>query len=169
MKKILLLMAVLCACSSGFSQDILGLWKGTLHNDSTDQSLKYEVVILKQKGKYVGYSHTSFLIEGREYYGVKKLKVSVARDGKIVMQDTELLENNYPIQVNRNVRQLNVLDLRGNGPDASMDGPFVTNRTKEFSELTGNIRMKKVSPLSQSELMSFIRKNDPDNRLIAIN
>jgi hypothetical protein len=169
MKKILLLLAVLCTYSIAFSQDITGLWKGTLLNDSTSESLKYEVVILKAKGRYSGYSHTSFLINGQTYYGVKKLKVSVARDGKIVMQDAELLENNYPVQINKNVRQLNVLDFYMDGSQASLNGPFVTNRTKEFSELTGKIMMTRVSAVSQSDLMQFIRTNNPDPGSIASN
>src|SRR5689334_2839775 len=75
-----------------FSQDITGLWKGTMYNDSTKKSLPYELLISKEKGKYTGLSYSWFLINGEEYYGVKKVKVSVAKDGKIVIKDASLLE-----------------------------------------------------------------------------
>ena len=96
MKPITLIIAVLCCPVFAFCQDITGLWKGTMYNDSTKQVLEYEIVIRKEKGKFTGYSHSSYLIGTSKYYGVKKINVRVAKDGKIVMQDTKWLESNYP-------------------------------------------------------------------------
>jgi len=169
MKHLILLMAVLCCNMASYSQNITGLWKGTLKNDSTHDVLNYEVYITRNKGKYIGYSHTAFLINGKTYYGVKKLKVSIARDGKIITQDDELLENDYPVQISRNVRQLNVLDFSPSADGEALHGPFVTNRTREFNELTGNIRVKKVSTVSASDLMQYLRKYDTGNSLFASN
>jgi hypothetical protein len=168
MKQFLPLLVALCCPIFAFCQDITGLWKGTMFNDSTQKSLPYEMVISKENGKYTGYSHSWFLVDGIEYYGVKKIKVHVAKDGKIVIQDAELIENNYPGGPDKNVYQLNVLDLANSSNETTLQGPFVTNRTKVYTELTGRINVKKVSELSGSELMSFLQKNGMDKSFTAV-
>jgi hypothetical protein len=142
-----------------FCQDITGLWKGTMYNDSAKQSLDYEIVISKVKGKLTGLSYTSYLVNDKKYYGIKKIDVRVAKDGKIVFQDAKSLENNYSSQQNKNVIQLNVLNLANAGAESFMDGIFVTNRSKEYQAVTGRMSIKKVNPLVvQSDLMNYLKK-----------
>jgi len=168
MKYFVLAIVALCAPVIVFCQDITGLWKGTMFNDSTKKSLPYELYITKENGKYSGISHSWFLVNGKEYYGIKKVKVRVAKDGKIVIQDASLIENNYPVNPD-NVNQLNVLDLANNNNEAVMSGPFATNRTKTYGELTGSINIKKVSAsLTESSLMQFLHKNGAGNDVTAV-
>jgi hypothetical protein len=166
MKPIIIILAVVCCPVFAFCQDITGLWKGTMYNDSTHQSLDYEIVISKEKGKYIGFSHTSYVIGSTKYYGVKKINVRVAKDGKIVMQDAKWLENNYPGEQSKNVIQLNVLDLAKSGDESYMDGLFVTNRSKSYNALTGRMSIKRVNTLTvQSELMKYLQKNTADENI----
>jgi len=167
MKYLFYTIIAICSPLIVFCQDITGLWKGTMYNDSTKQYLPYEVVISKEKGKYTGFSHSWFLVDGKKYYGIKKIKVHVAKDGKIVIQDAELIDNNYPAGPDKNVYQLNVLDLTNNNTETSLNGPFVTNRTKEYTQLTGQINIKKVSLTTESELMSYLQKTGMDNSFTA--
>ena len=109
MKPLTFILAVLCCPVFAFCQDITGLWKGTMYNDSSQQSLDYEIVISKEKGKFTGYSHTSYVIGSTKYYGVKKINVRLAKDGKIVMQDAKWLENNYPGEQSKNVIQFQII------------------------------------------------------------
>ena len=150
-----------------FSQDITGLWKGTMINDSTKTTLPYELLIKKEKGKYTGFSHSWFSIGGEKYYGIKKVKVSVAKDGKIVIKDAEMLENNYPGQPVKNIHQLNVLDLVNGENETTLDGLFVTNLTKRFGEVTGHINVKKMDPSSGSSLMQYLQKKGLENAIAA--
>ena len=165
MKKIYLLIMALCCVCTVFCQDITGLWKGIMYNDSTHQQFDYEMVIRRENGKLSGYSHTWFLINEKKYYGVKKLKVKIARDGKIIVEDAELIANNYPVSINKYVRQLNVLDMLTREGQIILDGAFVTNRTKEFMELTGHINVKRENELSKSDLLDFLQKSSLDNIL----
>lgn len=162
MKYFIPLLVAICCPVFVFCQDIAGLWKGTMFNDSTQQSLEYEIVITKDKGKFTGYSHTSFVQNGTKYYGIKKINVRVAKDGKIVMQDAKLIENNFTETPNKNVIQLNVLDLANSGDETYLDGRFVTNRHKDHQAFTGRLSIKKVNPLSQSDLMLYLQKNTED-------
>ena len=142
-----------------FCQDITGLWKGSMYNDSTKQALPYELYITKTSGKYTGYTYSWFLIDGQKYYGIKKVAVRVAKDGKVVIQDATMIDNNYPVAADKNVHQLNVLDIASNGNENILDGPFVTNRSKKYAELTGHINVKKASLLSESDLLAYLLKN----------
>ncbi len=162
----LALACIIATCS--FSQDITGLWKGTMYNDSTKQYLPYEIFISKENGKYIGYSHSWFLIDGEKYYGIKKIKVRIAKDGKILIQDALLVQNNYPNGPDKNISQLNVLDLSNINEDAALNGPFVTNRTKHYSELTGQINLKKANQLTGSALMQYLQNNNSDGGLAVV-
>lgn len=169
MKRFLPLMVVLCCPVFALSQDISGLWKGTLYNDSTNQSLDYEVVISKSKGKYSAYSHTWYLIDNQRYYGIKKLNVRIAKNGKIVMQDASLKENNYPIRIHKDAVQLNVLDFTTDNNEATLNGIFVTNATTGHKALTGRIAVTRVNPLLvQSDLMPFMQKNGADASITVV-
>jgi hypothetical protein len=168
MKYLIPVIVALCFPMMVFCQDITGLWKGTMYNDSTNQSLEYEIVISKVKGKLTGFSHTSYAINGIKYYGIKKINVRVAKDGKIVMQDAKMIENNYPDKQNKNVIQLNVLNLANSGAETFLDGLFVTNRSRDFNTLTGRMSIKKVNPLlSQSVLLKYLDPNTADDNLTA--
>jgi hypothetical protein len=169
MKYLIPVIIALCCPVFAFSQDIAGLWKGTMYNDSTKQSLDYEIVISGAKGKYTAFSRTAYIINENKYYGIKKLNVRVAKDGKIVFQDAKLLENNYSSQENKHVIQLNVLDLANAGDESFMDGIFVTNRSKAYQAVTGRLSVKKVNPLLvQSELMDYLQKTTQQESFTAV-
>jgi hypothetical protein len=168
MKYLIHVIVALCCPMMVFCQDITGHWKGTMYNDSTQQSLEYEIVISKVNGKLTGFSHTSYVINNQKFYTVKKLNVRVAKDGKIVMQDAKLLENNYPTSENRNVIQLNVLNMATSGNETFLDGLFVTNPSKEYRALTGRLSIKKTDgSLTQAELLKYIYPPDADENLTA--
>lgn len=152
-----IIVALLLFSGRLLAQDITGLWKGTLHNDTTGKNLRYEIAISEKKGKLSGYSHTFFIIDDKEYYGVKK--VSVKRmDGKIIVQDVELIANNYPIPPAKNVRQLDILTLEMRDSVMLLSGPFTTNRTKEYHPLTGSIYIERKNNFRQSALVPHLEE-----------
>ena len=159
MKQFIVLLIVFCSPMLAVSQDISGLWTGTMYNDSTKQSLHYEVFITKEKGKFTGFSETWFTINDKQCFGIKKLKIHIAKDGKIVMQDGELITHNFPVTPDKNVDQLNVLDLFTMDSDMVMSGPFATQRTKNYGTLTGRIHVKKVTATNESSLITYLYNN----------
>lgn len=156
MKPLTLLLAIICMPFLSFAQDITGLWKGTIFNDSTQQLCEYEIGISKDKGKYVGYSHTLFVIGNEKYHGIKKLKVKIAPDGKVIIEDDGLIFYNYPQAPNKNVRQLNVLNLEGIGENLKLQGPFVTSRTKQFAPLTGFVNLQRMAAISSADVLGYL-------------
>lgn len=162
MKQIICCLVALCFSVLAFCQDITGLWQGTLFNDSTKQSLEYEMLITKEKGKLIAFSHTWFLIDNKKYYGIKKVNVRLTKDGKIILQDAKLIDNNYPVSPLKDVYQLNILDRSNNAHEPALNGRFVTNRTKVYSELTGQVKLIKVSNYGQSDLLTYLQKKSKE-------
>jgi hypothetical protein len=138
--------------------DITGLWKGTMYNDSTQKFLRYEIAISQnEKGKLSGFTHTFFISDDKEYHGVKKVKVK-KQDGKIIIEDQELIVNNYPIPPAKNVRQLDVLTLEVHDSVMILSGPFSTNRTKQYASLTGTINVQRKHDFKQSALIPHLEE-----------
>ena len=153
----LIVACLLGAVMHSHAQDITGLWKGTLYNDSTQQSLRYEIAISENKGRLNGYSHTFFIIDDREYYGVKKLKIR-REEGKIIIQDDKVVTNNYPIEPPKGVRQVDVLTLEMQDSLMFLTGPFTTNPTKVYRPLTGSIKVQRKNDFRQSALVPHLEE-----------
>lgn len=165
-KAIMALILVLPLAAFAQEKDITGLWKGTLFNDTTQKYYKYEIGISREKGgKYSGFSHTWFLIGDTQYFGVKKVTVKIAGDGKIIVEDNGLIANNYPIPPNKGVRQLNVLTLDASDSIMTLAGPFSTNRTKDYHVLTGSISLQRKNDFWQSSLVPHLQELGKDEEL----
>ena len=152
----------------GGEPDIAGLWTGTLYNDSTHQYHKYEIGISKEKGKFIGFSHTCFTIEGKEYFGIKKLTIKKVADGKIIIMDDELVVNNYPELPAKYVRQLNILTLNTKDSVVFLNGTFVTKRTKEQQALTGTVTLQRKNEFWQAALWPHLLELDKDRNFAFI-
>ncbi len=145
-------------------QDLTGLWQGTLFNDTTGQYYRYEIAISEQKGKLSGYSHTWFILDGKQFYGVKKVKVR-RMDGKVIVEDDGLVANNYPVAPAKNIRQLNILTYSETDTSRILSGPFTTNRTREYRPLTGSISLSRKKDFRQSSLVPHLEELKLDNEL----
>lgn len=144
--------------------DITGLWKGVLYNDTTQKNLRYEVAISEEKGKLTGYSHTFFIFEDKEYYGLKKIKIRKVKD-KYVIEDVELLTDNYPERPPKGVHQLSVLNFSELDGVMYLDGLFTTTRTREYHSLTGAVHLSRKSDFKQSALIPHLAELGLSNTL----
>lgn len=154
------------------AQDISGLWRGTLYNDTTRRTLKYEIAISENKGKLTGYTHTFFVVDDRVFYGVKKIKVKLV-DGKYILQTDELIADDYADGYPKKIVQVDALTLEKIGDSMILSGPFHTVRTKIYSSLTGYVRVSRKDDYNQSALiphleelglakdLSFVKREEP--------
>lgn len=156
-RRIILILAFLGFSAAASAQDITGLWMGTLHNDTTGKNQRYEVAISENKGKLFGYSHTFFIVDDREYSGIKKLKIKRV-DDKIIIQDMDVVINNYPEASAKVVKKLNVLTLEIRDSLMIMTGNFSTNQTKEYSVLTGSTYLQRKNDYWRSALVPHLEE-----------
>ena len=167
------LLPVQLFAQSALDRDITGLWKGTLYNDTTGKTLRYEIAITENKGKLTGYTHTFFIIDDKQYYGVKRVKIK-KQNGKLVLETTELISDNYPVTPAKGVKQIDMLTLDVQDSVMVLSGPFTTTRTRDFHPLTGSIKVQRKNDFRESALvphleelglindLSFIPKPVPD-------
>jgi hypothetical protein len=138
--------------------DVTGLWRGFMYNDTTQLNYRYEIAISENgKGKLIAYSHTYFIVNDKEYHGVKKLKIK--RDGdEIITEDDDLIANNYPEPPNKNVHQKNTLVLKIKDTVMTLSGGYQTNRTRFFHPVTGYIHVERKKDYSQSALIPHLQE-----------
>lgn len=160
-KRFIILCFALFFCTASFSQsapvDMTGLWTGLMFNDTTEMNYRYEIAISEKKGKLIGYSQTFFILDGLEYYGVKKLKITIDGD-KVITQDLKLLENNYPIKPPKGVYVVNVLNFELKKDVMMLSGMFETNRTREYAPATGYVHVERKIDVKQSPLVKQLEK-----------
>lgn len=138
-------------------QDVTGLWKGFMYNDTTQQNYRYEIAISEEKGKLIGYSHTYFIVGDKEYHGVKRLKVK--RDGdEIITEEVELIVHNYPVPPAKGVHQQNTLILSIKDSVMMLTGGYKTNRTRDFRPVTGYVHVERKNDYSQSALVPHLQE-----------
>jgi hypothetical protein len=164
------LIIVCCAflfSSQSFAQsspDMTGLWTGLMFNDTTELNYRYEIAISEKNGKLIGYSQTFFILDGKEYWGVKKIRITI-EDDKVITQDLKLLDNNYPIKPPKGVYVLNVLNFQITNDVMVLKGVFSTNRTKEYAPATGYIHVEKKIEYKESPLVKQLKVMGLDNDL----
>lgn len=169
-KRLIITCCVLFFAAKSFAQsspDMTGLWTGLMFNDTTELNYRYELAISEKNGKLVGYSQTFFILDGKEYYGVKKVKITIDGD-KVITQDLKLLDNNYPIKPPKGVYVLNVLNFQMTNDVMVLKGMFSTNRTKEYAPATGYIHVEKKIDFKESPLVKQLKVLGLDNDLTFI-
>jgi hypothetical protein len=156
----IIVFSLLFCCSlqlAAQEKDITGLWKGFMYNDTSQLNYRYEIAISEEKGKLYGYSHTYFIIDDKEYHGVKKLKIK--RDGnEVITEDVDLIVNNYPVKPPKGIHMQNILKFSMKDTVMILSGLFRTNRTRFYSPNTGYIHVERKKDYSQSALVPHLQE-----------
>ncbi len=161
---ILLFLSTLFYVNS-FSQEIAGLWTGSLFNDSTQQYVFYEVAISENNGKYSGYSYTTFIVNGKEATGVKSVKI-VPQNNHFFIEDVELIYNNYPVAPPKGVKQISSLSFSETEEVKKLNGKFITTRTKEYGrQVTGKVMLEEKKETNNDKLIAVLNKLGLSNSL----
>lgn len=165
-----------------FAQDISGVWKGYMYNDTTKENIQYELAISEFNGKLDGYSRTVFIIDSVKNIGVKSLKIKV-KDGHYNIEDDKLIYNNYPEPPAKGVKQSSILTFSENDSAEVLSGSWSTNRTKIYKPLAGTVfleKKKKIKPeetaivanliqLGLTKKLSFLTPPPASDNMLAIN
>ncbi|HEU5054032.1 MAG TPA: hypothetical protein VFT78_13020 [Hanamia sp.] len=131
-----------------FSQDLSGVWVGYMYNDTTQQTIHYELAINDVNGKTSGFSHTTFVIAGVKNIGVKEVKVRAKKD-KVYVEDEKFVYDDYTEPAAKGVKMFSFLTLSKNDSAEVLSGIWRTNATRIYNPLTGSIfleKKKKVQP-----------------------
>ncbi|GAB4093361.1 hypothetical protein [Flaviaesturariibacter terrae] len=159
MKHLFYLLLLLCAAPA-FGQEVTGLYSGTLRNDSTGLVQQYELSITEEGGKVSGYAHTTFVLDNRMHFGFRKVK-GLVKAGKLVIEESDMLENNFPTPPPKGIRRTSLFSIPYGGPVDSLVGRWSTNRTRNWAPATGTLALRKKRDSSSSALVAKLRERFP--------
>ena len=141
-----------------FSQDITGLWMGSIFNDTTQQTLFYEIAIGESNGKYTAYSYTIFMVNNEPATGVKSLKI-VKQNDHFFFEDIELLYNNYPMAPPKGVKQISSLSFADNANGDELSGKFITTRSRQYGrQVTGTVKLQRKPAYDNDKMIAQLEK-----------
>jgi len=155
----LLLLSILFPLRT-FSQDFTGVWTGFMYTQGNQ--LPYELVISEADNKLTAYSFAIFTIDGFENIGIKAMKIR-RRKGSIVIEDDQLIYNNYTTLAKR-VILYSTLSLGKEDSTLTLQGSFFT-RSIDRSSFKGTIRLQKKGNLPEVKIISHLKRMNIWNEL----
>ncbi len=150
---------------SSAAQTISGLYAGTLYNDSTRTTQHYELALSEYRGKITGYSYTTFVVNDTFYYGIRRVKAT-RNDKELVIEDAQMLVNNFPESPAKGVRRITTIPLNGQDSIITLNGRWKTTQTKVYYTVPGSLDMKRDNDSARSALITHLKELNmlPSNR-----
>lgn len=139
------------------SQDVSGLYSGTLTNDSLKMIQNYELALSEYRGKITGYSYITFVSNDTFYYGIKRIK-AIRENGELIVTDVEMLMNNYPQKADKGVHLINKIPLPKGDSISSFSGRWETTKTKKFYSISGALDLQKNNDSTHSPLIAHLKE-----------
>ncbi|MEO7802455.1 MAG: hypothetical protein ABIR81_10660 [Ginsengibacter sp.] len=139
-----------------FCQDIAGLWKGFLYNDTTREYLPYELAISNNKQKLVGYSHVTIVVDSFKNLAVKTMKIRQEPD-HIFAEDESMIYNNFSLPPPKGVKVSISMTYHETDTSKNLSGVWGTNKTKDYQALTGTINLTKQKYLDSSKVIAKVK------------
>lgn len=158
MKNQLFLVLILTiSLFSSAQKKIGGFYKGTLFNDSTKMTQQYELALAEYRGKVMGYSYVTFVVNDTFYYGIRKIKAKIEGDSLIV-EDDKIIANNFPESPAKHVNRTVVIPFNGQDSLTSINGRWTTNKTKVYYSVPGSVEASKSADSSSSALFPHLKE-----------
>jgi len=158
MKNLSVLALTFMICTCVFAQKkVGGFYKGTLFNDSTKMVQQYELALAEYRGKIMGYSYVTFVVNDTFYYGIRKIKAKIIGDSLIV-EDDKMIANNFPESPAKHVNRTVIIPFNGHDSLVSINGRWTTNKTKFYYAVPGAVEASKSSDSSQSTLFAHLKE-----------
>ncbi len=148
------------------AQNIHGLWSGTLVNDSTHRTQNFELGLSEYRGKITGYTYTTFIDNDTFYYSIKRIKAE-RKDGKLVIEDVEMVANNFPEKAAKHVKQTTTFPLINDTTIDITKGRWGTNQTKKYYSIGGSASIKEQEEEKESDLLAHLQEMNVKTNIAA--
>src|SRR6266498_5213983 len=149
------------------AQSIHGIWTGTLVNDSMHRTQNFELGLSEYRGKITGYTYTTFIDNDTFYYSIKRIKAE-RKDGKLVIEDVEMVGNNFPERAAKHVKQITTFPLINDTTIDIANGHWSTSQTKRYYSINGSAKIKEQEEEKESDLLAHLQEMKVKND-IAVN
>ena len=135
--------------------DITGAWSGFIK--TKDKKITYEVVISDSSGVLIGFSKIIFKNKDKEYSAIKSLIISKLEE-KYILEEDQLLSDNFEDDAPRKIKQINTLDLVIGTKKMTLNGEFKTKATMGLRSATGEVGLQKAIVPDSSQLFTELNK-----------
>ena len=135
--------------------DVTGAWSGYIK--TKDKKITYEVVIGDSSGVLIGFSKIIFKNSDKEYSAIKSLLISKVED-KYILEEDQLLSDNFEDDAPRKIKQINTLDLVIGTKKMTLNGEFKTKATMGLRSATGEVDLQKAIVPDSSQLFTELNK-----------
>jgi hypothetical protein len=109
------------------------------------------------RGKITGYTYTTFIESDTFYYSVKRIKAE-RKDGKLVVEDVEMIGNNFPEKAAKHVKQTTTFPLINDTTIDITNGHWSTNQTKKYYSIAGSAKVKAQEEEKESDLLAHLQE-----------
>jgi hypothetical protein len=155
--QLILALILLIYISSSAQKKVGGFYKGSLFNDSTKMTQQYELALAEYRGKIMGYSYVTFVVNDTFYYGIRKIKAKIVGDSMIV-EDDKMIANNFPESPAKHVNRTVTIPFNGQDSLTSINGTWKTNKTKVYYAVPGSVEASKSNDSSGSALFAHLKE-----------
>lgn len=155
--QLILVLILMLSLFSSAQKKVGGFYKGTLFNDSTKMTQQYELALAEYRGKVIGYSYVTFVVNDTFYYGIRKINAKIVGDSLIV-EDGKMIANNFPESPAKHVNRTVVIPFHGQDSLTSIDGRWTTNKTKVYYSVPGSVEASKSTDSSGSALFPHLKE-----------
>jgi hypothetical protein len=166
MKNLYLFLLILAFPFSLVAQNIHGIWSGTLVNDSTHRTQDFELGLSEYRGKITGYTYTTFINNDTFYCSIKRIKAE-RKNGMLVIEDAEMVWNNFPERAAKHVKQTTTFPLINDTTIDISKGSWSTNQTKKYYSIGGSAAVKEKRDDEESDLLSHLQEMNVKTDLAA--
>ena len=166
MKNLYLSLLILALPFSLLAQNIHGIWSGTLVNDSTHRTQDFELGLSEYRGKITGYTYTTFINNDTFYCSIKRIKAE-RKNGMLVIEDVEMVWNNFPERAAKHVKQTTTFPLINDSTIDISKGSWSTNQTKKYYSIGGSAAVKEKKDDEESDLLSHLQEMNVKTDLAA--
>ena len=149
------LSVLLTLQSTAQSTEIAGAWRGVLFNDTTLQYLPFELLIESNGKKMSGHTSTIFYANNQAEIGIRSVDARW-RNGKLVIEDDELIFNSFSIPPPRGIRKLMVVELQQTDSGRILTGRWMTNRTRQYAPATGSVIVREITESKSLYVTKFL-------------
>ena len=132
-------------------KDLAGIWNGYI--STAQKKLPYELVISEQDGKLIVYSYTTFTVDGAEFVSLKKMKTRF-KNKEIILEDMDLLFNNFNTEAPKKIKQINTLFLNVEGEQLKLTGRFATKTNGVLRPANGEVYLNKAEKYDDTKIMA---------------
>ena len=157
MKNLYLSLLILALPFSLLAQNIHGIWSGTLVNDSTHRTQDFELGLSEYRGKITGYTYTTFINNDTFYCSIKRIRAE-RKNGMLVVEDVEMVWNNFPERAAKHVKQTTTFPLINDSTIDISKGSWSTNQTKKYYSIGGSAAVKEKKDDEESDLLSHLQE-----------